>query len=336
MALGRAAVAADGKAADNQIMSSEVPGPREREPWPAQPAVPEQPRGLSAATARSAFQHVPTAMAVLSVPGVVEGCNPALTDLLGRPADQLLGSTLVEVVHPEDVPGVLDRCQQLRVGGSSVVRHECRLLQPDGAVRWVVASTARVPDSDQHPAHLVMHLEDITERKALEDELTHRALHDPLTGLANRTLLMDRITHALARGRRAGTSTCLFFIDLDGFKAVNDTYGHDAGDELLRHVADRLRALLRPGDTAARLGGDEFAVLCEDLDPPQAAVVARRLRRAAATPFRLAGHAVTLSAAVGTGTAPPVDPAQPALDAAGLLREADQDMYAAKRDASRG
>jgi diguanylate cyclase (GGDEF)-like protein len=158
------------------------------------------------------------------------------------------------------------------------------------------------------------------------EKLAHQALHDPLTGLPNRTLLYERATHALRSAGRGGGSIALLFVDLDGFKAVNDTFGHEAGDLLLVDVAERLTEELRPSDTAARLGGDEFIVLCEQMSEPErdAVAVARRLLASLRRPFALAGGQVTISASIGiavatTGEAP---------DA--LVSRADSAMYRAK------
>jgi diguanylate cyclase (GGDEF)-like protein len=160
-----------------------------------------------------------------------------------------------------------------------------------------------------------------------EQLLRHRSLHDPLTGLPNRTLLEERLEHAVARARGSDRMAAVLFADLDGFKAVNDRFGHHSGDQLLKVVASRLNGVLRPGDTLARLSGDEFVVLCEDLaDQAQAEAVARRISRVLAKPFVIDGHALTVTASVGVafsglGSDIPKE----------LLKDADQAMYAAKR-----
>jgi len=187
-----------------------------------------------------------------------------------------------------------------------------------------MVSTSRVPATIDRSAHLIMHIEDVTERKRLEAELHHLALHDPLTGLANRALLAQRIREAQARYRRHARPSHLFYLDLDGFKAVNDRFGHSVGDAVLTELAQRITALLRTGDTAARMGGDEFVVLCEDTGPHHAAAIAQRLRDAAAEPFLIDGIELVLSAAVGGCPAYVADPVD-------LLREADQRMYETKR-----
>jgi diguanylate cyclase (GGDEF)-like protein len=159
------------------------------------------------------------------------------------------------------------------------------------------------------------------------DRARQSALHDPLTGLPSRTLLVDRLDDAVLRGRRSGKSVAILYVDLDGFKTVNDTYGHHVGDELLVAMAQRMRALLRPGDTLARLSGDEFVVLCEDLDDrAQVEAVAGRVASALAESFRLSGVEVRVSASVGVAFA-----GRGADIPTQLLRNADSAMYEAKR-----
>ena len=294
----------------------------------AGPDRPEQPVG--GPSLRSAFDNAPIGMAVVTPLGVIISCNEALGALLGRTAGELVGGTFFDVTHPDDLPLARLHCESMQRGGTRVLGHECRFIRADDLTLWVLVSTSRVPEVPGHPAHLIMHIQDISDRKALEAELTHRALHDPLTDLPNRALLMDRLEHALGRSRRSSNPTCVFFLDLNEFKTVNDTHGHGAGDAVLQQLARRLSAILRPGDTAARLGGDEFVVLCEDTDSEQAEVVAGRLRDAAAEPFTLDGHTVLLTAAVGVTTSDVDLDGLGQLDPETMLRRADRQMYAAK------
>jgi len=280
--------------------------------------------GLSDQDLLSAFDNAPSGIAVLTTAGVIIACNLAVGDLLGREPAALVGGTFCDVTHPDDLDGAKQSCDVMQDGVVRVLRHECRFVRADGRVIWVAVSTSRVPAIGGRPAHLIMHIADITDRKRLEAELSHRALHDPLTGLANRTLLSERIRAAVARQGRHGRPSHLFYLDLDGFKAVNDRYGHAAGDKVLTELARRVITLLRAGDCAARLGGDEFAVLCEDTEPHQAASIAERLRAAAAEPFPVDGVEITLSAAVGSCIVHHTD-------TAALLREADHSMYESKR-----
>jgi diguanylate cyclase (GGDEF)-like protein/PAS domain S-box-containing protein len=271
-----------------------------------------------------AFRHAPVGVVVARSDGVIVAGNPAAGQLLGRAPADLLGSVLFDVVHADDVEEARQQCARLLAGRTHVLRHECRFRLRDGQIIWVLVSVSRMPESVDRVEHVVLHIDDISERKQREADLSHQALHDPLTGLANRALLMERIHEAMSgRGRHARPSH-LFYLDLNGFKAVNDRFGHAAGDAVLTQLAHRIVALLRAGDTAARLGGDEFVVLCEDAEPRHAASIAQRLRAAAAEPFLIDNTAVCLSAAVGSSPAHLADPAE-------LLREADRRMYETKR-----
>jgi diguanylate cyclase (GGDEF)-like protein/PAS domain S-box-containing protein len=269
------------------------------------------------------FANAPTALTVTTLAGTITTANAALGQLLERDVATLAGTTLAEVTHPDDVADAVRRDTIVPAGGPTD-RGQRRLLAGGGRVVWVSLSATRLPRAGGRPTHLIVHVDDVTERRRREAELAHRALHDPLTGLANRALLTDRITAAMAQLGRHARPSHLFYLDLNGFKGLNDRYGHAAGDTVLVQFAQRITGLLRVGDTAARLGGDEFAVLCEDAEPGVADTIAARLSVAAAEPFVVDGVAITLSAAIGDCPVRRGDPAD-------LLREADQHMYRAKR-----
>jgi diguanylate cyclase (GGDEF)-like protein len=165
------------------------------------------------------------------------------------------------------------------------------------------------------------------QRQRATDELVHRATHDPLTGLPNRTLLFDRLAHALARARRSGTSLAVLFIDLDRLKLVNDTLGHEVGDEVLREIAERLAGCVRPGDTVARFGGDEFIAVCEDIDADGTTIVADRVIEAVAGAKRGAAGRLSPTASVGVALVGAGE-----IDAHEAVRRADQAMYLAKEE----
>ena len=282
--------------------------------------------GLSDHDLISAFDNAPSGIAVLTTAGVITACNPAIAHLLGLEPGDLIGRTFFDVTHPDDLDEARRSCALLQGARTRIVRHECRFRTADRRVIWVSISTSLVSETADRPAHLIMHVDDVTDRKRLEAELSHRALHDPLTGLANRTLLTERIHAAVTRRSRHAHPSHLFYLDLDGFKTVNDRLGHAAGDAVLAELARRIVGVIRADDTAARLGGDEFAVLCEEADPRRAASIAERLRAAAAEPFVVDDVAITLSAAVGSCPANLADPAA-------VLREADRRMYETKRRA---
>lgn len=231
----------------------------------------------------------------------------------------------LEHVHPDDrglVGGEIARV--LREPGP--FRFEHRVIRPDGEVRIVDGRGRVVVGADGRVERMLGTTQDVTEQRAAEQLLEHQALHDPLTGLPNRALFLDRLQHALTRARRPGSSLAVYFCDVDDFKDVNDSLGHDAGDELLVALPPRLREGLRAGDTVARFGGDEFVILCEDLDSEGEAIrIAERIGAAFALPFELDGRPHHLSVSVGV-----VFVKGGEAGAAEVLRDADAAMYRAK------
>ncbi|WBB97963.1 MULTISPECIES: EAL domain-containing protein [unclassified Solwaraspora] len=252
----------------------------------------------------------------------VRYASPAVQTVLGRPAPD--GGQLTDLVDPPDHGRVLEGLALVRSSGEPHDWPDWRLRHADGSTVQVEVS-CRDLRSDRAVRGLVLTLRDVTERRRLEQELTHRAFHDSLTGLANRVLFHDRVQQAVARAQRSGLAVGVLFIDLDDFKVVNDTMGHQAGDELLVAVANRLAATLGSADAAARLGGDEFAALVDDAtDPAEVEQAAQRVVAAFAEPFRLAGRMVGGAVSVGVATTS---------DAGGtdeLLRHADLALYVAK------
>lgn len=263
-------------------------------------------------------------------PGEVLDANQSLASLLGVSVASLLGSTLDRFVHPDE-RGISLVPAEGEPGRPR--RREARLVGSDGADLWVVctatvleAAGARLVENDLDEPFALLVLEDVTARRVAEQTLTHQALHDALTGSLNRYALVDRLSAALSRLWRSGHFTAVLFCDLDGFKNLNDTLGHRAGDEMLVSVSERLRAVMRPQDAVARLGGDEFVLICEDLqNPGQARLIGERIREAMRAPFRIDGrdYGVTVSVGIAATT----DPETRAED---LLRRADLAMYRAK------
>jgi diguanylate cyclase (GGDEF)-like protein/PAS domain S-box-containing protein len=267
-------------------------------------------------------------IALTTVEGVLVDANPALCAMLGRTADELYGRSVLDLVQAEGVSAAREAYQTLVDAPGRPMRHETRLRRAEGTDVPVQVTASRVEETEGQSAHLVMIVEDITERKALEAALVHRSLHDPLTGLPNRLLFQDRLWHALERGRRENTPTCVLIADLDGFKAINDELGHPMGDLVLVTFAERLRSVLRASDTAARLGGDEFSIVCENTEPADADVLAERLRASVTEPLPLSGTSVTIGLSIGIGSV--AGGLQPADVYERVVREADDAMYADK------
>ena len=283
--------------------------------------------GLPPADRRSAFSNAPMGVALTTPGGRLVDANPALCAMVGRSLEELYGHSVLELVHPDGIAAAQEA--HGGIGAQRPMRLETRLVRADGSEFPVQVTASKVEETpDGQAAHLVMIVEDITERKALEAQLVHRSLHDALPGLPNRLLFQDRLWHALERGHRERTPTCVLIMDLDGFKAINDELGHPMGDLVLISFAERLRSVLRASDTAARLGGDEFSIVCENTDPADAQVLADRLRAAVTEPLSLSGTTVSVGISIGIGSAPGGE--EPGEVYERVVREADDAMYANK------
>jgi len=250
------------------------------------------------------------------------GCRYAsrsVAAMLGRPEKELLGEGFLEFVHPEDLASVREACSH-----GTPRELEFRLRNQFDEWRHL---DARVSDlrGDRDMRGVVLNARDNTERFRLEQELTRQAFHDGLTGLPNRALFRDRLDQALARSARSSDVLSVLLLDLDGFKQVNDSLGHDAGDDLLREVSARLSEITRPSDTLARLGGDEFALLLDGSKQAQAVNLTRRLLDRLSEPLTIAGHELTVGASVGIAVHTGGEG-----EGEALLRDADVAMYAAK------
>jgi diguanylate cyclase (GGDEF)-like protein/PAS domain S-box-containing protein len=273
---------------------------------------------------RSLLQNSSDAQAILDADGRIRFESVALERILGYPASDWEGRQFASLVHDDDRGTVEQALADLASGQGTERRFECRVRHADGTWRTMEAIGRNLLD-DPAVGGIVINHRDITERKVLEAQLTRQAFHDALTGLPNRALFTDRVSHALRRRARQHRGVVVLFVDLDDFKAINDSLGHAAGDRVLQEVGERLRTTVRPGDTVARLGGDEFAFLLEDVpDPRDADEVAERVAAALATPLAIGGVEVALRASVGIALAEDGDAA------ADLLRDADTAMYTAK------
>jgi diguanylate cyclase (GGDEF)-like protein/PAS domain S-box-containing protein len=277
---------------------------------------------------RGMIQNASEIIVVVDDFGRIKYGTPSLERELGHPVGELLGTPLSDLLHPDEVV-MADALLSGMAGRSSQAPSvtDWRLRRADGRYLFFEVLTSNLLD-DLSVTGIVLTMRNVTERRALEQQLTHQAFHDTLTGLPNRALFQDRVEHALARAVRRGTTLALAMIDLDDFKVVNDTRGHGAGDAMLREVGRRLKMTLRSSTTIARLGGDEFAVLFEDLDDlSQARYITERILQPFRTPFALDGEDLLTSASVGLVVS---GESGVALNFTELLRCADLALYAAK------
>jgi len=262
---------------------------------------------------------------VIDAHGRLTYVSPSVSRLLGYTEDALLGREALSLVHPDDVAAVRDALASLYGGDPAHGALVARVQHANGDYRYFESNASNLLD-DPAMHGIVVDSRDVTERVAFEQRLEVQATHDALTGLPNRSLLLGRLSDALARIPRPDAHTAVLFVDLDRFKLVNDSLGHNAGDQLLVLVAERLRRAVRPGDVVARFGGDEFVVLAEHVaDADECRQIADRLAETLAAPFHIDGQEVFVSASVGMTIADPV-----ADTAETLLRDADTAMYAAK------
>jgi diguanylate cyclase (GGDEF)-like protein/PAS domain S-box-containing protein len=273
---------------------------------------------------RALAEHASDLVSIVRADGTIRYASPSHQHILGYTAARMQRGKLWEFVHPEDARRVQEAFRSMRPRAGVVEVTEIRMRHAHGVWRTVeVIGNNRLADPTVRG--FVLNARDITERKAFEEQLHHQAFHDPLTGLPNRALFAERLDHALARAARHGRTAAVLFLDLDRFKVVNDSLGHEAGDRVLVTVAARLKECVRGEDTVARFGGDEFAILLAELADASAAVrLAERIIATLDHPFRLGAHDIATATSIG------IVRSTPAHTAADLLRDADVALYQAK------
>lgn len=275
---------------------------------------------------QAAFDNAPIGMVLVDLTGRIIQANRSYCEMLGYTEDALRALTVAELTHPDDTDSSREFFRRAVTRQLTSHRVEKRYVHADGHPVWVSLSVSEVKGPAGDIAHFIGQIQDISAQKEAEEKLTRQALHDPLTGLPNRSLLLDRLRQALARSSRGPTTVTVMFLDLDNFKLVNDSLGHEAGDKVLFQVAQRLLRAVRPTDTVCRLGGDEFVIVCEGLNgETEAKLIAARIEEAVSEPCALGDQEATVTASVGlvlagAGTQTPET----------LLRDADAAMYLAK------
>ena len=276
---------------------------------------------------RSSFDYATVGMALLSTEGTWLQVNKSLRNLLGRESNELLKQHYREVIHEDDVIKVENYITALLEDKTPTFQDEVRLVRADGETVWTLMSASTARDSQNAIRYLILQTQDVTLRKKAEEQLLYDASHDALTGLHNRASYTAQLKSALIRAKRNKDRTlAVLFLDLDGFKMINDSLGHAIGDELLKATAGRLLECVRSMDTVARLGGDEFTILLEDMESiTQAVHVAERIQYKLSKPFQFAGQEIFINTSIGIATSEILY-----ADAGEMLRDADAAMYQAK------
>ncbi|MBV8296053.1 MAG: diguanylate cyclase, partial [Acidimicrobiia bacterium] len=274
---------------------------------------------------RSLVKNASDAICVVDAEARIATVTPAIELLTGYPPEEYVGKIGFDLIHPDDMVSAGELLAEALGQPGRVFRTEVRAAHRDGSWRWAEVSLMNLLD-DSAVQGVVANFHDITERKQFEEKLTFDAYHDHLTGLSNRTAFHEALTRALARARRHGRPNAVLFLDLDRFKLINDSLGHEVGDHLLIEVAERLRACLRPEDVVSRFGGDEFAVLLEDIAGNDDAIqVAERVIEFLRQPLPVASREIFLTTSIGIAVVRDGDS-----EPSEVLREADQAMYRAK------
>lgn len=275
---------------------------------------------------RSLVQNTSDVIMTIDADALISYVSPSVERTLNHAAASILGRLIFDLIHPDDQEPVREMLAGLaETPGATTPATEFQILHDDGSWRHVEATATNLMD-DPAIGGMVVVARDVSDHKHLELQLTRQAFFDSLTGLPNRALFLNRVSHALERVERSPNSIAVLFLDLDRFKLVNDSLGHNVGDELLAALGAMLREHVRPGDTVARLAGDEFTVLLEDMgSAAEAASVAERILTALHYPFQLANHEVFAMASIGIAYADP-NTRTPE----DLMRNADAALYRAK------
>lgn len=282
---------------------------------------------------KGAFHDAPIGMMLVDMDWQVLRVNRSICEMLGYTQDELLSKTFQDITHPEDISSDLDLVRQMIAGDINDYRLEKRYLHKDGHIIWMLLSVSLLKDANKIPQHFIFHIQDITEYKRIQKQISEYAYQDALTNLPNRRLLQDRLKLAVKHAKRYKRRLGLMFLDIDYFKAINDTYGHAFGDELIKAVANRLTESVRSADTVCRLGGDEFVVVVTEVNQTQDITrIAEKIIANARRPITIENTEVTITLSVGVV----MFDAHAGDDADSLMRKADQALYEMKREGRNG
>lgn len=282
---------------------------------------------------RTILENAPIGMAVLTLEGRFLLVNRSLCDIVGYEKEELEKLTFQEITHPDDLEFNLANVQRLQDGGINSYFMEKRYVRKDKQIVWTQLTSSVIRNAAGAPQFLIAQIEDITDRKRSREQIHQLAYYDALTTLPNRRLLKDRLKQSIAKAKRYQRPLALMFMDLDNFKLVNDTFGHDMGDKLLKVVADRLQACVRGIDTVCRQGGDEFIIVLSEITHPEdAAVVANKIIDTINKPISLNENDVHITTSIGIA----IYPVNGTDDARELMKKADLAMYETKNKGKNG
>ncbi len=287
----------------------------------------------SEAHLRDIVLHAPIGLATVSLEGRFMDANQSLSIITGYCKEELLALTFQEITHPEDLESDLDNARKLISGAIPFYKMEKRYIRKDGSIVWIQLTASLLRDPEGAPMHFIAQIEDISERIETKQRLNHLAYYDTLTDLPNRRFLIEKLEWALVQAKRHSRSLAIMFLDLDGFKQVNDGLGHDIGDELLKAVAVKLTSCVRKGDIVSRQGGDEFIIVLPEISHPNdAALVAEKIIDSFKMPVEVDRHLIRIGTSIGIATYPIAGNE----GVGDLMKKADKAMYAVKASGKNG
>jgi diguanylate cyclase (GGDEF)-like protein/PAS domain S-box-containing protein len=280
----------------------------------------------------SAFAYASIGMALVDLGGNLLKVNEALCKITGYTKKELMAISLREITYPDDLEVDRHYFNDLSSGKIKWYQVEKRYINKKGNVIWILLNSSLVRDIHNQPVYVIKQIQDITKQKEAEKQLVYLSQHDPLTGLSNRAALELELKKIIDLSRRNKKMFAIFFMDLDKFKEVNDTFGHVVGDELLKYIADRLKNSIRITDRVARLGGDEFIIILTDINSIDTVkMLAEKIINNFTTPVIIKGHILETTISIGISIYP-----MDGEDILSLLNKADQTLYVVKKSGRKG